>query len=218
MRTIRVKDCRAGVALLTILVLVTISAGLIAAIMFFSNTGLEISGLQRQYESAREASLGAAGVLVQDVMPQVLANKYTFHNLLGSYSTITSASVVAGTGVTDDCFNRKLLYDPSNTNNAQNWTGCPASAQTTDPTQSTDLVFTLKGTGGPSYTVDLKIAGTTPGNSNTSGTSLIGQGVTEAGSGVITVQHYPYLYTILAHGQRVNNPVERVDLEILYAY
>ena len=61
-----------GVALVSALIVVSVAAGIFAAVMYFALTGTEISGLQRKYHSSKEASLGAIDVLTKDLLPRVL--------------------------------------------------------------------------------------------------------------------------------------------------
>ena len=54
-----------GVALISALIVISVAAGIFTAIMYFAMTGTEISGLQRKYQSSKEASLGAIDVLTK---------------------------------------------------------------------------------------------------------------------------------------------------------
>ncbi len=122
-------------------------------------------------------------------------------------------------GVTDACFNTKLTQQTSN------WGSC---SSTLDPRQNPDITLTFPGVPPqPDFTVYAKIvdtlgditgSGSPPGNSDTSGLSLEGQGVTESGSGMVTPQHIPYMYRIEVQAERSTNPDERANFSVLYAY
>jgi F0F1-type ATP synthase membrane subunit a len=61
-----------GMALVMVLVIVTVTAGMLAVIMYYSMTGSEVSGIQRRYQSAKEASLGAMDVVTKEIITRVL--------------------------------------------------------------------------------------------------------------------------------------------------
>ncbi len=208
------KKClnKKGVALVLVLMIVVFSAALLAVIMYYSMTGTEISGLQRKYETSKEASLGAVEIFTKEIIPRTLME--------GDLSTVVS-SLTQGVGIVNSiapgdvtCFQKKLL------NETGSWSGCDANATNTDPTILPDITFNLLSAAGSSrpYVVNAKIIDTATGNSSMTGELLEGAGVVETGLGEITTRHFPYLYTMMVQGQLQNSQTERANLEILYAY
>ncbi len=65
---------KTGVALVLVLMIVVISAGLLSAIMYYALSGTEISGLQRKYETSKEASLGAIDIFTKELIPRSLTD------------------------------------------------------------------------------------------------------------------------------------------------
>jgi hypothetical protein len=205
---------KAGVALVLVLMIVVISAGLLAAIMYYTLSGSETSGLQRKYETSKEASLGGIDIFTKDLIPRSLQ--------VGALSTVVGTltqgvgvlnSVTVGSG--NSCFAQKL------TTASASWTSCGpiANATNADATVSPDITFNLLSTSGSRpYVVQMKIIDTARGNSNMNGIALEGEGVVESGLGMITARHFPYLYTITSEGKPQNSTTERANFEILYAY
>ena len=202
---------KSGVALVLVLMIVVISAGLLSAIMYYALSGTEISGLQRKYETSKEASLGAIDVFTKELIPRSLTD--------GSLTTV-AASLTQGVGIVnsvvptsgmDSCFQTKL------TSNTKDWGSC---SKDTNPINTPDITFNLLSASGSNrpYVVQVKIIDTVSGNSNLSGISLTGGGVVESGLGEISSRHFPYLYTIASESKPQNSTTERANFEVLYAY
>jgi len=210
-----------GIALLIVLVIIVMSSAMIAVIIFFVMRGTEYTALQKKYATSKEASIGALEVLTKEIIPLAISgiNLTTLNcsagtclsDVLASFSVITAASVtqVGDVATSNSCFSKKLLSAPP-------WTGCDS---TLDVKISPDVKFTLSGAA-PAQPFDVyaKIVDTAAGNTNTSGLVLEGMGAAESAGGIITTRHFPYMYTIGVQGERQNNPAERVNLEVLYAY
>lgn len=201
-----------GVALVSALMVVSIAAGMFAAIMYYTLTGTEISGLQRKYQSSKEASIGAIDVLTKDILPQVMGGSTlttVVTNLAKPSAVLPSVTVGAGGSA---CFTTKL------TTATASWGTCN---KTTDATSTPDIVFNLKGKSNQTlpYVVNMKIVDTVTGNTDTSGTVLdLGSGVVDTSSSLIQVQHFPYLYTIMTDARPQGSTTERANIEVLYAY
>lgn len=204
-----------GVALVTALIVISISAGIFAAIMYFAVTGTEISGIQRKYQSSKEASLGAIDVMTKDLLPRVIAGT----DLSGAVSSMTILAgilpAVQADSAKDACFRAKL------TTVTGSWPGGTCDSNP-DATVNSDIVLNLKsntaGTSKP-FVVSMKIIDTVPGNSDKSGTTLeLGAGTVDNAAGMISVQHFPYLYTIMTDARPQNSTTERANIEVLYAF
>jgi hypothetical protein len=114
-------------------------------------------------------------------------------------------------GATNACFSDKLLKT------TLNWAG--GCSNSLDAKSSPDIRFTLSGVA-PARPFDVytKITDTVAGNSNTSGITLEGQGTAESQTGIITAQHFPYMYRMDVQSERQNDPTAKANFTVLYAY
>ena len=201
-----------GAALITVIALIVVTSAMVAAVYYFLHRGIEVSGLEKRYQTAREASLGGLDVFSKEILPAAISN-VPLSTVIASFNTITWATVQAGTGMSDACFSDKLLQSTTN------WTACGPTAATMDPKSSPDVTFTLSGVA-PSrpFNVFTKIIDTARGNSNTSGILLEGQGTAETQTGMITAQHFPYMYRMEVQSERQNDASQKANFTVLYAY
>jgi hypothetical protein len=197
-----------GVALVIVMAIVTISAALIAVIVYFVMKGTEYTALNKRYQTSKEASLGGIEFFTKELIPLTI-NGTNLSTVVTTFNDITAAKV--NSVASDACFLAKLRSVTSS------WpVGCDS---TLNAKTSADVKVTLSGTGGAQpFDVYTKIVDTAVGNTNISGVVLEGMGTAESASGVITSQHFPYMYTIIIQGERQNNPAERAEFEVLYAY
>jgi hypothetical protein len=197
-----------GAALVVVLAIVVMSTALFAMVLHYLQKGTETSVLEKKYETAKDASLGALNVFSKEIIPIALSRAMTspsssLTNTLGQFSSTTSTSINAVT--TDSCFSQKLTQVTST------WsTGC---SSTTDPKTSPDIVVTLESNSAQPFRVFAKIVDTVQGNSNTSPVSPI-----ENGDDAASPPSRPYMYSMEVQGERQNNPSERASFEVLYAY
>ena len=211
-----------AIALVTVLVIVLISSIVVSIIYYLIQKSTEVSGIEKRYQTAREASLGAIEVFTKEIIPHAMSDttltttsSLALTNAVGVFASGLNAQVAKGSGVTDACFANKLLK------NDNQWTSASCTADNTsrDPSVAPDVVFTLKGDDGKqNYRVNAKIVRTITGNSDRSGIALEGLGVVQTGTGMIVPQHFPYMYWLEIQGQKVINPQERANFEVLYAY
>lgn len=203
-----------GMALVMALIVVSVAAGIFAAVMYFALTGTEVSGLQRKYQTSKEASLGAIDVVTKDLLPKVLSGT-TLSSAVGAL--IKPAAVLPAVTVDaarDTCFATKL------TTTTSGWPGGTCESGS-DPTTNPDIVFNLKGKSDQvkPYVVSMKIIDTVSGNSDKTGVTLdLGSGVVDDASSLIRIQHFPFLYTIVTDARQQGSTSERVNIEVLYAY
>jgi len=210
-----------GAALVVVLAIVVMSTAMFAVVLHFLQRGTEVSGLEQKYETAKDASLGALDVFAKDVIPTAIAiaqvtPSLSLQNTLATFSPASNATIGAGVIANDACFSAKLLKSSTP---LTNWTtsGCTGLATSTDPKTEPDVVVTLSGTNGQPFRVYTKIVDTISGNSNTSAVQLEGESAAET-AGNIPVQHFPYMYSMEVQGERQQNPSERANFEVLYAY
>lgn len=207
-----IKDKKA-VAMVLVLMIILISSLLVGAILYFMSRGTEVSILEKNYKTAKEASYGAVEFFLKDLIPTSISIATTtpgssITSALSALNLSTNTSIIKV--ATDACFSSKLLSGTSS------WDATCLSDS--DIKNSADLKFTLKATAGTPFDVYVKIVDTVAGNTNTGGVMLEGTGVAESASGVITPQHFPYMYSIEVQGEKQQNPQERAQLEVLYAY
>jgi hypothetical protein len=185
MKTLRNEK---GFAMVFVLILAAISLAMTLAMLLMVSRGSFLSGQQKRYRTAVEASRGG-----METMFQLISNR---GNPDALYTMPNAAAV------------QTKLVGPTAT-----WGGLNNSS-TIDPGLSTsyDMWIDL-GT----YRVYTKIVDTVDGNSGAD-EGLIKTAVVNSGSGEVTVVSVPYLYTIEVLSQSTTNPTERSKLSILYQY
>jgi Flp pilus assembly pilin Flp len=197
-----------GIALVTSLLLTLIALAMIMTMLYMITWQTKLSGANKRYKSALEASQGGAEIFAKQVIPYVFTNR------------TTSGFSFPGTGIafsagSSPCFNYKL------NNPTATWgTKCSPDTSPFDPTYKPDITLTLQGSqANQNYNVYSKIVDTVPGNSDASGYELLdsGSGVAGMASGVAP-KHTPALYRIEVQGQKATDPLEKSKLSVLYAY
>lgn len=214
-----------GIALITALMFTLLSLGIVMLLMYMVTQGTRMTGAQKRYKTAVEASFGAADLVAKDIVPQMFTRYSTATSLAGLATNFSSLSMAVPAA---NCLQQKRTLPTSS------WdTGvCSAPTRTTDPNISPDMTFSLPATTGlTGYTVYTKIIDTrcggdttigqpcTNSSENPTGTEGLsaGSGVTSS-SGPITPQHLPAYYRIDVQVERTLNPKERSALSLLYAY
>lgn len=208
-----------GMALVLVLIIIVISSGLLGAIMYYALTGTEMSGLQRKYETSKEASLGAIDIFTKELMPRVITEQgsSTLSSVVAGLNSVPGiVNSVVAPSTNDACFISKL------TSATASWSGCGTDAKTTNANNDPDITFNLLSTaGGHPFEVKLKIIDTVDGNSSNSPVNLGGSsGVVPAMQATKAIIHHPYLYTMVSEAkvQGSGSTSERVNFEVLYAY
>lgn len=195
-----------GIALVTSLMLTLISLTMIMALLYIVTQSTRVSGANKRYKTALDASYGGSELFTKDVLPFLLKN----------YGSATLAATTAGEfsdvalNISDQtCLQSKLTL-PS-----EKWpVGCSNSPF---PKQSPDVTFNLASATNTPYTIYSKIVETMLGNTDVSGLKLEGGGVAEGSSG-ITPQHFPYLYRLEIQGEQSVASSAQGNIEVLYAY
>lgn len=202
-----VRDER-GIALVTALMLTMLSLAMVLSLLYVMSSGIKTAGSIKRYRTAVEAAYGGTEMITKDMLPYILQNSVSstlISNLQSNYSNV--AAVVSSTQI---CLTTKL------TSSSASW---PAACipTTLNPLSSPDIQVTLPGANNQPFNIYAKIVDTVGGNTDLSGVQLIGNGVADGGS-FITPQQLPYVYRIEIQGQRQNNPLEKSDISVLYAY
>lgn len=177
--------------MLFVLILAAISLAMTLAMLIMVSRGSYVSGQQKRFRTAVEASRGGMEAMFQMISNRgIVATPYTNQVLPTAGALATKLSgPIAGWGALD-------------------------TSSTIDPSvnSSYDMRIDL-GT----YRVYTKVVDTVDGNSGAD-EGLIKTAVVNAGSGEVTVVSVPYLYTIEVLSQSTTNPTERSKLSVLYQY
>lgn len=198
-----------GAALITVMALIFVTSGMVAAVYYFLHRGIEVSSLEKRYSVAREAGLGGIEVFTKEIIPAAISGK-DLSVVAASFNSITNATVASS--ATNACFSDKLFKA------TDDWDS--ACSKSLDPASNPDVTFTLSGVApAQPFQVFAKIVDTVAGNSSTSGITLEDAGGTaQAQTGTITTQHFPYVYVFEAQGQKQNDASTKANFEVLYVY
>jgi hypothetical protein len=213
-----------GLAIVMVLILAAIALAIMAGLIYMITSSTQISGMQKRYETAREAAKGGADVTYQLIGLRGDTSKTS--TLLSELSAIspaiTTSSSCTGTNIEGISFSG--LAAKFNTPTTSWSLACGGDSMSiippppSGPDNTTyDMRFDLGTSPYPTYRVYAKIVDTVEGNSG-SDEGLLGQGVVASGSGEVTVVSIPYLYTIEIDSEGLSNPSERAKLSILYQY
>ena len=214
-----------GIALVTSLMLTLISLTIIMYLLYMVTSGVKLSGANKRYKTALEASYGATDLVIKEIMP-ALFNKTIAagsNDPTASFTGLFAASINFTKEADSTCLMQKM------TSSSSKWD--LACSKSSNPKESTDFMITLNSTSSDPFNVYTKIIDTicsdkrpysTGGKctgSDLSGFDQLdgGQGTTGGASGV-TVQAMPATYRIEVQGERSTNPLEKSRLSVLYAY
>ena len=196
-----------GIALVLVLIISLISLAIVSALLYMITQGTQISGYQKFYRTAEEASLGGVEISTSFIQARgVSVSGDLFHDLSANIGDAVPGSSAG-------CTAQKLSSKKAD------WTSCiNANDLTWDPTSNPDMTFNLG-----NYSVFTKIVDTVVGNSEvsalvTGGGQLGGQGVVASNSAMISPPHVPYLYSMEVEARASANPREKSNASVLYAY
>jgi len=186
-----------GFALGFVLILSVIGLLMTLAMMIMVSRGGFISGQQKRFRTAVEASMGG------------IYSMFHILDIRGSMSAIPLDTVnnLRMNMNNSDGFAAKV-------NKATTaWTGLDNTLTINPSVQASYDIRLDVGV----YRVYMKIADTVEGNS-AANEGLIKSGVVNAGAGEVTVPSVPYLYTIEVLSQSQVNAIERSKVSVLYQY
>jgi len=222
-----------GIALVMVLILAMISLAIVSAMLFMATQGTVISGAQRFYSTAEEASIGAAELStlylsssgIFTLAGVTFSNRCNCNDPMNENDNIDLNVIPnARTCRCDKLCNSKDDWVAS----ADDWS-CDENTSVAglqvdlNPKKNPDFSFTLPGS---AFTVYTKIVDTVRGNTDqgsivTSG-ELGGSAVSSGAGGVITPPHSPYLYRMEVQAQRSDDdpdyPRELSRISVLYAH
>jgi len=186
MKTLRNEK---GFALVFVLILAVIALVMTVGMLMMVSQGSFVSGQQKRYRTALEASRGGMEATLQ---------------VISSRGAVT-------TPFTNQVLNASLGSKLASPTSA--WVGLD-NTMTINPADNTsyDMRVDLG-----VYRVYSKVVDTINGNSGAD-EGLLKTGVVNSGSGEVVVVSVPYLYTIEVLSQDQTNPTERSKLSVLYQY
>lgn len=215
-----------GIALVTALMLTLITLVIVMALMYFIESGVRMSASSKRYKTVRQAAYGGLSLTVNELMPRLQ------NAMFGNYSSGSQSGIqLLKNDYADlnfqnlDCLKQKL-----NTITSKWSTAC---SNTLDPKTAPDMTFTLKSTlssftqSNQGYIVYTKIVDSAViGNTDPSDLGYAGlrkaENVNESnssggagGGGGVTI---PSIYRIDLKAEMQQNPLERTELSVVYAY
>lgn len=208
-----------GIALVTALMLTFISLTIVMYLMYMMTMGTKMSGANKRYKTALNASYGATEMIAKDFVNAMFSNLSTPSVPLKLLDPTNKVSMAT---TTDTILRQKLTSDSSK------WTNLDSKGY--DPKTAPDFTLTLNSTTSDPFKVYGKIVETDCSDkrpypqgkctgSDLSGVEMLDVGVAVTGLGAgITPTNRPALYRIEIRSERSANPRERANLSVLYAY
>lgn len=204
-----------GIALVTALMLTLITLVIVMALMYFIELGTKMSGAAKRYSDVRQAGYGGVSLTVNEFLPRlenaVFGNQSSVvHLLKKDYSGLNLPDL--------NCLKLKL-GSPTD-----KWGSCSSSL---DPKTNPDITFTLKSTlqgfnqPAQGYIVYTKIVDTVVvGNTDPSDNNYLrkAENFNESDKVLGTGVTIPTLYRIEIQAEREQNPLERSNISVVYAY
>ena len=201
-----------GIALVMVLVLSGIGLALMTTLIYLIITGTQVSGLQKRYKTALEASMGGKDIVLQvlSMKDRDMSEITTYlASLTGMAASHTDPAGCIGGGFAG--FQTKLRVSRSS------WAGCDNTIAIDPSVSSTyDIKFELGVD--PRYTVYAKIVDTIAGSEVSEDTKLRDDKVVDSQGEKIQVAGVPNLYTVEVLTENSSNPQEKAKLQVLYQY
>lgn len=219
----KIRQNEKGIALVMVLVISLMALAMVSALLYMLTQGTTISGSQKFYRTAEEASYGGVEVATQYLGTMgslnVLGMAFTAScNCNDPYIHNDNIDMMTGAR-TDRC--DKLCNPTSQWPVAYDESVTAGMQISLDATVSPDMTFTL-GVAPQSFDVFVKIVDTVQGNSEASGIvtsgTLGGAGVVASTTGIVSSPLIPYLYRLEVQSQATNNAREQSKTSVLYAY
>ncbi|MBJ6749617.1 pilus assembly protein PilX [Geomonas anaerohicana] len=201
--------CQRGAALITALMLTTLSLVIAMALLSTIIAGTQVAASQKRYRSALTSAHGGLDLFTSEILPRLFQSGYGTSDFERDFPGIDLKVAL------DPCLQQKLTLPRAD------WSACSDVQASPDPAQAPETSFRLAGeppaTG---FNVSTKIIDTVPGNTDRSGYYLLDAGGAVAGQDdVIRPQHVPAMYNIYVQGVREEEGTrEKARLSVLYAY
>jgi hypothetical protein len=217
-----------GIALVTSLLMTLISLVIVMGLMTLVTTGIQITSAGKRYKTVIEAGYGGVSLTVNEIIPSL--NSAMFGGLpqegtaAGVQLLLEKYGKLSGTDLklpAMACLQSKL------DNVTADWgTKCNTQSVSLDPKIAPDFTFTLKSTlkgfrPGPGFIVYSKIVDTPiKGNTDKSAKANLrkAENITESDSAAGTGITIPTTYRIEIRAESENNPREKANISVVYAY
>lgn len=186
-----------GFALVFVMILAVIALVMTLAMLAMVSRGSYVSGQQKRYRTAIEASRGGAEAMMEAIAVR------------GNLSIYSSMNMWLNP---DLSFQTKL----GNATSAWNSLGLDNTMSSITINSGTPKTYDMTINLGM-YIVYVKVVDTVVGNTGLS-TGLLKSGVVTTSPSEISGMAIPYLYTIEVLSQSTTNPTERSKLSVLYQY
>ncbi len=223
-----------GIALVTALLLTLVTLVIVMALMYFIESGVRTSASSKRYKNVRQAAYGGISLTANELVPRLQ------NAILGNYSSGSQSAIQAlkndyASSALNfqnlDCLKQKLNTITSK------WSS--TCSNTLDPKTAPDMTFTLKSTlssfthSNQGYVVYAKIVDTAVvGNTDPADSGYGGGGgwrkgenvnesnsggglSTGGGGGGVTI---PSIYRMDIRAEMQQNPLEKTELSVVYAY
>jgi len=178
-----------GFALVFVMILAVIALMMTLAMLLMVSRGSYVSGQQKRYRTALEASRGGAAAMIEAIAAR------------------------GGTLPLYPNLDQKTSLVPKLVNGTNSWGALDNSITINTASSATyDMTIDLG-----MYRVYVKVVDTVPGNTGLS-TGLLKSGVVTTSPSEISGMAIPYLYTIEVLSQSTTNATERSKLSVLYQY
>lgn len=211
-----------GVALVTSLLLTLIALGIIMVLMYSVIANIQTSAASKRYKNVVEAAYGGVSLSVNEFIPNL--NSAIFGNYSsGSESGLSMLKDQYASTINLDIPSPACLRDKLD-NATANWSS--SCSKTMDPKDNPDMTFVLKSgltglTSNPGFKVYTKIVGTpVKGNTDKADKPNLrkGENVIESAEIEGTGVTIPTTYRLEVQAEQENNPREKANISVLYAY
>jgi hypothetical protein len=211
-----------GIALVILLVLSAITLGIISGLIYMVTSGTQMSGIQKRYKTALEASL--SGIDMTEEVIALRGAETDINSFLANFTNCTyTTPATCVPAATAECTTLDK-YDPTYTKLATKlnlptdcWSGCDSDLGINPGVATTyDYSCQLGAAPNPVYDVFVKIVDATYGNAGIP-TGLDCPQVV-GGCGGVPVPPIFYMYTMEILSQSAVNPGERAQTAAVYAY
>jgi len=220
-----------GVALITSLMFTVLALVISMSLLYMVTSGIRTSGAMKRYKTVLDAAYGGTEIMTKDLLVKALTYGTDSPGTFSSYVTGQMGSI---NPTFSTCFQERL-------DNPKIVWSSACSTVTGNPKESPDVSFTLTPVTGSPFTIYSKIVDTTEwrfvsfSSPATGGIPVllnkVVTGNSERGSasgdntkgGTVTqkkpeIPHYPYMYRIEIQGERQQNPAEKANITVQYAF
>lgn len=209
-----------GVALVTSLLLTLIAMGIILMLMYSVTANIQVSAASKRYKNVVEAAYGGVSLSVNEFIPNL--NSAIFGNYSSGVSELLT-KYAASDKIQLDIPSLACLRDKLD-NSTANWS--PSCSKTVNPKDNPDMTFVLKSTltglhSNPGFKVYTKIVATpVKGNTDKADKPNLrkGENVIESAEVEGTGVTIPTTYRLEVQAEQENNPREKANISVLYAY